>query len=481
MLVNRDELEASICRDSFYDFVRAFWDVVCQEKPVWNWHIRVLCDELQEVAERLIRGDPKLHDVVINIPPGTTKSIICSQMFPAWLWTRMPSCKVISTSHAHALAMVMSRRSRDIVCSEKWKKLFGDVHLREDQNSKSNFENDAGGWRYAVGTDGTVIGRHAHFIIIDDPIDPQKAISEAELNSANRFVTETLTTRKVDKEVSVTILIMQRLHQNDPSALLLKEAKEGGTPIRHINLPGEITGNPRKVVRPRKLSSYYKNGLLDPVRLNRKALAGLRKRLGEYGYAGQILQTPVPPGGGMFKIERVQIDQPPRPQNFKRIVRYWDKAGTLGGGAYTVGLLMAEDNKGRFWILDVIRGQWDSDRREKLIFQTAQLDRNYDKRVLIGIEQEPGSGGKDSAQATVRLLRGFRVRLDRPTGDKAMRADPASVQVNAGNVTMKPADWNKELLEEMQFFPHSTYKDQVDALSGAFGLLTKPRLRIGGL
>ena len=478
-LVDKHRLEASICRDSFYDFVQRFWEVIIPEKPVWNWHIEVLCHHCQEVAERVFAGRPKTHDLVINVPPGTTKSTICSIMFPAWVWTRMPSARVISSSHSHALAMNLSRKSRDIVQSEKYTQLFPNIRLRDDQNTKAHFENTQGGLRYAVGTDGTVIGYHAHFIIVDDPIDPQSAVSEAELKSANRFISETLSTRKVDKAISVTVLIMQRLHQNDPSQMLLDESKNGGTPVRHIKLPGEAEGNPREVVRPRKYAKFYKDGLLDPVRLDRKVLKGLKIRLGQYGYAGQIRQEPVPLGGGMFKIDRLTIGEKPPPlRHFSFLVRYWDKAGTEGGGAHTAGVLMGRDAKGMFWVLDVVRGQWDSGRREAIIQRTAKLDTDA---VIVGVEQEPGSGGKESAQGTVRRLAGYRVRVVRPTGDKVIRADPFSVQVNDHNVAIAPGEWNREYLSELQHFPFSKYKDQVDASSGAFELLTRPRKRAGGL
>ena len=92
-------------------------------------------------------------------------------------------------------------------------------------------------------------------------------------------------------------------------------------------------------------------------------------------------------------------------------------------------------------------------------------------RVKIGIEQEGGSGGKESAQATVRNLKGFVVVTDHPTGDKATRAEPFAVQVNAGNVCMLKGSWNKAYIKELESFPVGKYKDQADASSGAYNLL----------
>src|SRR5688572_470905 len=97
--VDEDDLAQSICRESFYHFVKEFWEVLIPEELVPNWHIKFLCDEAQKLAERIFRRLPKEHDMVVNIPPGTTKSTIFSIMFPAWLWTRQPELRVISACY----------------------------------------------------------------------------------------------------------------------------------------------------------------------------------------------------------------------------------------------------------------------------------------------------------------------------------------------------------------------------------------------
>jgi len=474
--VSRDQLEASICRDSFYEFVQRFWDTVIPETPVWNWHIRVLCDELQATAERVFAGLPSPYELVINISPGTTKSTVCSVMFPAWTWTRMATCRSICGSYAYPLAMDLSRKCRDIIQSDKYRRLFGDVGLRDDQNTKGYFANTRGGSRVAVSTGGSVTGMHGHFIIVDDPLDPNQAVSEAEMKAANRWLAETLPTRKVDKVVAQTILIMQRLHQEDPSGVMLRMAKEGKASVRHICLPAEVDRADRSRVRPRRLYRKYTDGLMDPVRLPKQMLEAMRARMGEYGYAGQFLQSPVPLGGGMFKVALVRTV--PTVTKIVRSVRYWDKAGTADGGAYTVGARLDLEKSGRIVVSDVRRGQWDASQREIIILDTAKSD-GID--VIIGVEQEPGSGGKESAENTAKNLRGFRVRIDRPVGNKVLRADPYAVQVNSGNVALLEGPWNNDYISELQYFPHSTYKDQVDASSGAFALLTKPNIRVGGL
>jgi predicted phage terminase large subunit-like protein len=173
--------------------------------------------------------------------------------------------------------------------------------------------------------------------------------------------------------------------------------------------------------------------------------------------------------GGMFKRPWFTIHKAEPHRNFwVQLVRYWDKAGTADGGAYTAGVLMGKDTDGRLWVLDVVRGQWAAAEREKTILQTAHLDlAKYGPMVEIWIEQEPGSGGKESAEATIRRLAGFKCYADRPTGDKVIRAEPFAAQAEAGNVHLVQAQWTPSYLGELTAFPQGTYADQVDASSGA--------------
>ncbi|MHA1344962.1 MAG: phage terminase large subunit [Candidatus Heimdallarchaeaceae archaeon] len=475
-MISKNLLQKSILQDSFFEFMQYHWDTVVPEEPVWNWHIEYICDEMQKVAERVFNNEKKKYDLVINVPPGSTKSTICSIMFPPWTWINMPSARSICSSYSNPLSLQLSRKSRDVVNSDKYQNLF-DVRLRQDQQTKSNFENIQGGYRYATSVGGTAMGFHAHFLIADDLLNPLEAASEVGLKNANSHLRDTLSTRKVDKDVTVTVLIMQRLHEDDPTAMTLNQKK---AKVRHINLPAEITLGKKMTVRPRSLKRKYKKDpdkkgtqLLDPIRLNRSVLDEALDKLLEYSYAGQFLQSPVPLEGGMFKTARIHADIPPVSRNdWIQKVRFWDKAGTEGGGAFTVGLLMGEDKQNRFWILDVIRVQLDTWEREKLVKQTAKIDISNEPRTKIGIEQEPGSGGKESALGTIKNLAGFNIEAVNPTGDKVQRAVSFSKQVNGENVYMAPGEWNQTYINELTLFPNSKYKDQVDASSGAFTLMT---------
>lgn len=153
-------------------------------------------------------------------------------------------------------------------------------------------------------------------------------------------------------------------------------------------------------------------------------------------------------------------------------VRYWDKAGTEGGGKFTAGVLMGARQCGRYVIADVERGQWSAANREKVLKQKAITDALLAAPVSIWVEQEPGSGGKESAENTVRNLSGFVIRSERVTGDKVTRAGPLSAQAEVGNVEVLAAEFTEAFLREAQNFDgvHG-YMDQIDAASGAFNKL----------
>ena len=464
---------------SLYHFLKWAWPEISNHDYIDNWHIKYLSKELEEIAQRVGDKKPKDHDLLINVPPGSTKTILCSIVFPVWCWTKWFWMRFITASYSSTLALESAEYSRDLIKSSRFKELYPELDIKGDKDTKSNYKivkkfpdgkEVLGGNRYSTSVGGTLTGFHGDILIWDDPLNPQQAFSELQLEIATRWIDQTLPTRKTDKSNSATIGIMQRIHEGDPSGHLLKKQKEN---LRHICLPGEIRSY-RKLVKPKSVIDYYVDDLFDANRMNWKVLKELEMDLGQYGYAGQIGQNPAPAGGGMFKVSHFQYTE----QMFKadevlRTVRYWDKAGTAGGGAFTTGVKLTRLKNGFFVVEDVKRGQWGSAERERIIKQTAEAD---GKKVFVVVEQEPGSGGKESAENTIRNLAGWMVSADKPTGNKELRADPLSVQVNNGNVMLRTAMWNKAYTDEFELFPNSTYKDQVDATSGAFNFLVKKKV-----
>lgn len=474
-----------LCDRSFRFFFTSFWPIICHDPLKDNWHIEYLCNELQAMAERVARREANPWDLIINVPPGTSKTTICCIMFPVWCWTRWPWMRFLTFSYNKEVSLEPAHGSKTVLESRLFKAVYPDITISEDRSGVTNFrisyvENGIrklGGGRLSSSVGGTGTGFHADILIVDDPLNPKQAAADsADLKNANDFVEQTLPTRKTIKEVSPTVLIMQRLHENDPSGFLLSKKLS----IKHICLPADISDEGyAKLVSPPELKAMYTDGLLDPARLDRATIEDLEERLGQYGAAAQLGQNPSPPSGGMFKTDRfIIVDQMPPEVSIVRTIRYWDKAGTdptkeKGGSkepAYTVGTKMLLLASGKYLVTDVKRKRLAAEDREDLILATAQAD---GQDVEVWTEQEPGSGGKESAEATVRNLAGFKVHAERPVGNKVARADTFSVQVNRYNVMLLRGDWNAEWLREYGFFPNSRFKDQVDSGSGAFNRLAQ--------
>jgi hypothetical protein len=278
------QAKAELCKRSFYYFVKEFWSTIIPEAPVWNWHIEYLCNELQEVGFRIANRQKKKSDILVNVPPGTSKTSICSIMYPVWLWVVDDTIKIIAGSYAKELSTTQATKSRDIVNSEKFKTYFPHISIKEDQNNKLNYETKRGGARITTSTGSAVTGQHAHIIIIDDPQNPELANSEAEREITNRWVSETLSTRKIDSDITVTVIVQQRLHNQDVTGYLLSKGKE----YHHICLPAEQNQH----IKPAFLVEKYIFGLLDPVRLRPEVLIEKKIDLGTRAYNTQINQNP---------------------------------------------------------------------------------------------------------------------------------------------------------------------------------------------
>lgn len=193
-----------------------------------------------------------------------------------------------------------------------------------------------------------------------------------------------------------------------------------------------------------------------------------------------------PSSGNVFNKNWWKYADAPPMQNVKW-VRYWDKAATdsseekayIDRTPYTAGVLVGRTKEGTYFVADVKREQYSPGKRNELIQQTALEDEDEFGQVTVWLEQEPGSGGKESAQLSSRQLSGFVVRTERVTGDKLGRAMPSSAQVEAGNVYLIKAPWNKAFIDELHGFPLARIKDQADAFGGAMNKLMRRKKTTG--
>lgn len=198
-----------------------------------------------------------------------------------------------------------------------------------------------------------------------------------------------------------------------------------------------------------------------------------KAELTEGSWQALYQQSPIIGGGGLLPLDKLQILKTWDKNKIKRSCRYIDKAGTTDDGAYTAMVLMHQMADKTYVISNIVRGQWSALEREQRIKMTVDNDaKMYPKNYEVGVEQEPGSGGKESAEHTVRNLAGRRVFLDKVTGSKEIRAEPFVAQVQAGNVGLIGAEWVWEFWAEAESWPNGRYKDQIDACTGAFNRMT---------
>jgi predicted phage terminase large subunit-like protein len=465
-----DQLEADICKESFFEFFCAFWHTIEAVELKLNWHIRYLCDQLQEVYE-LWAAKRTQPDVLINVPPGTSKSTTVTQLFPAWLWVRQPSIRLISSSFNAALSISHSTKTRLCLKSPKFQRLYpGLVAFQDDQDGKTDYRNTALGQRYSTSTTGGPTGNHADFIIIDDPLNPQKAASEAALLSASDHL-KTLATRTTDPERTVKIMVMQRISEKDPAG----EWLASGRPLRHICLPGELTKDKQtgvvgKQVRPAYLKEEYVDGLLDPIRRPRHVLQGLKVALGSYAYAGQVQQLPAPDEGGILK------------KAWFRTITYADflklpgAASAIWHGdadtAYTdsqkndPSALLISTYIGQTLYVSYVDEMWLEmpalKRRLPIDLATHNAATAQSKLYV-----EPKASGKSVVQELRDITQLNVVEAPTPDGDKRSRVNTASPFIEAGRVVLIDGSWNEKLINQAAAFPTAAHDDMLDCLTQA--------------
>ncbi|MEE9509091.1 MAG: phage terminase large subunit [Candidatus Bathyarchaeia archaeon] len=450
-------------------FTRQAWHVLEPTTAfVSGWHIDVICEHLEAVSRS------EITRLLINIPPRHTKSLLVSVLWPCWSWIHNPSSRWLFVSYGQDLSTRDSVKCRRLITSQWYQEMWGDKFaITSDQNQKTRFENNKTGYRLATSVGGMLTGEGGGFLIIDDPHNVKEAESDTIRESILRWYDEVLSTRLDDPKTGAKVIIMQRVHERDLSGHVLQ--KEAG--YTHLCLPARYETDRRCTTvlgfsDPRKEEGKP----LWPALYGDKELTELENSLGSYAAAGQLQQRPSPRGGGMFKIDKFELIDRFNPDQVLRSVRYWDKAGTQGGGAFTAGVLIHRMRDKSYVVADVVHGQWSSGTREQRIKQVAELDGS---KVRIWVEQEPGSGGKESAESTIRNLTGYTARADRVTGSKEVRAEPYAAQVEIGNVSILNRQWTKVFLQEHESFPVGKRKDQVDAAAGALVKLSTPQPRAG--
>lgn len=442
-------------------FIKEAWPVVEPSSTyVHGWHIDAICDHLEAVT------DGQITRLLINVPPGTMKSLITGVFWPAWEWgpKNRPELRYLGSSYSEDYAKRDNRRMRDLVTSDWYQALWGDA-VKLTRSGEMAFANTKTGFRQGVPFSRLTGGRGDR-VIIDDPHSVDGAESEAERLSTVRTFRESVPTRLNDPQRSAIIVIMQRLHEEDVSGQIIKL----GLGYEHLMLPMEYEPERQCRTSIGFVDPRTEDGeLLFPERFPREVVERDKVPLGSYAVAGQFQQRPAPRSGGMFQRGDFEIvDAVPAGA---RRCRAWDFAASKSKPGkqpdWTVGLKMAYAD-GIFYVEDVRRDRWSPNDVEKNLKNAASQD---GLSVTIRMPQDPGAAGKADAATKVKLLAGYSVKVQPVSGDKATRAKPASAQAEAGNVKLVRAPWNTPFLDEVCAFPNAQHDDQVDAFADALNEL----------
>lgn len=474
--MNKEVLNA-ILRTDFKSFVtKVFNEVAPGTTFLNNWHIDVICDAVMDMY------DGRNNRLMINMPPRYMKSLICSIALPAWLLGHNPLVQILCVSYNDELANKFAISCRDVMQSDWYHELFPMTRLHQSRQATNDFATTRGGGRMATSIGGTLTGRGADWIIIDDPQKSVDVASESGRAKLNDWYGSTLYSRLNDKANGRILLVMQRLHQDDLSGHLLGL----GDQFKVIKLPVIATMDENWAVKNRisgktRMITRAKGELLHPERENMDVVMGIKNSMGEYAFVAQYQQDPCPPEGGIIKeswlkyytmAQATAINE----LKYRRIFLSWDTANKTGAqNAYSaccVILMTRENDRYKYYLLEVLRGKWEMPeliRQVQMLYDKWKYDKGGQYLVRLLIEDMASGTQLIQMLAAQRDRHGYRFAIEaiKPDTDKVSRLIGASAYIENGTLQFPqdPQPWWPEFKKELLGFPNSKYKDQVDALT----------------
>lgn len=458
--------DLDLIEERFYIEAREnFWAyrLLINPRMKQGWFQWEVASELQRFYDDFVAG--KRPVIVFSAPPQHGKTTQIAD-FISWVSGKNPDLKSIFASFSDQLGVGVNMYLQRLMDSRLYKKIFPATVINEtnvvslagraQRNSTLiEFIGRLGSFRNTT-VEGQINGQGLDLGFVDDPIKGRnEAMSKNVRDKTWMWLTDDFFARF--SEYAAMLMIMTRWHQDDTTGRWLHHFPQ----TRMLVYPALATADER----------YRKAG--EPLFPEHKSLDFLKMRkklMTKAGWESVYQQSPIVVGGGLFPIDKLKIVQVrPAQSAIKKTVRYWDKAGTQDGGAYSCGVLLHNLKDGGVVISDVQRGQWTALVREQRIKLAAQVDnQEFGGLVETWIEQEPGSGGLESAERTITNMKGFNVKKDPVKGSKEVRAEPYAAQWQGGNVALVQGSWNRDFIDEHETFPSGKYKDQVDAAAGAF-------------
>jgi predicted phage terminase large subunit-like protein len=450
---DKTRVAQALYRNDFRAFLEKVFVTLSPSQPfVYNWHIEAIAYQL----ERVRRGE--VRRLVITMPPRSLKSIACSVAFPAYAMGLDPTRRFICVSYSGELAKKHSNDFRAILDTKWYRQLFPGTTIGPFKNSETEIELTARGFRLATSIGGTLTGRGAEIIIIDDPLKPDDALSDTKRNHANEWFNNTLLSRQDDKKTAAIVVVMQRLHQEDLVGFLLSQSDEWQV----LTLPA-IAETEETIPLWNSVPYHRRVGeVLSPAREPLEVLNSLKNQLGGAAFSAQYQQMPVPPGGAMIKRSWIKrYNEFPSEAERRLVVQSWDTASKGGpDNDWSVCTTWYVADQCRFFLVDVWRARVDYPALKAQVQLLARAWRA--RRVLV---EEAGAGIALTQELTSQVPGIIPVK---PEKDKVTRMSVASAKFEAGQVFFpERAHWLADLESELFSFPAGRHDDQCDSISQA--------------
>jgi predicted phage terminase large subunit-like protein len=440
---------AALLRSDLRFFVwKSFQTILPGTHYLRNWHIDAIVHQLMRVQA----GD--ISRLLINQPPRPLKSICVSVAYVAWLLGHDPTRRVIVVSYSNELATELHRQFRMVIDAPWYRALFPGMLPARD--SGTELVTTAGGGRYATSVGGTLTGRGADLIIVDDPRKAEESMSEPARKRVIDWYAGTLVSRLNDKENGPIVVVMQRLHENDLAGHLLGQ---GGW--EHLDLPAIAVEDSVIPLGPGKVMRWI-GDILHPNRESKDALDRIKAEIGSLQFSAQYQQRPVPLEGNLIRREWFRYYDHLPQGSAGRIVQSWDIAMmTADANDYSVCTTWRMI-KSDYYLIDVFHARLQyPDLRRKIASLAAKHGAGP---ILI---ENTGPGMALLQDLWRDLPRGMARPLgQKPEGSKADRMVAQSAKIEAGHVHLpRDADWLDTFLLELLAFPNGRHDDQVDSVS----------------
>ena len=452
MKYTQEDVYLALLGKDFKAFLRQCFTTIYPGKDFEeNWHIDAIIHHLE------LAIDGKMPRLIINLPPRHLKSFIVSVALPAFLLAIDPTAKIICISYSDELTKTLAMDFRRIVESEWYKKRFANV--QPSKVTQNEFATTEGGFRYATSVGGTLTGRGGDFIIVDDPIKPEDVLSDKLRESTNEWYKSTLLSRLDDKKRSVLILVMQRLHVNDPAGYM---EQSGG--FHKLSFPA-IAIKDEDI--PVSENGTYHRRAGEPLQKSREdeeVLEKIQNEIGPYNFAAQYQQRPEAPEGALFKRQWFQFVNkvPVRKPDGRFMISIDTASSTAQTADFSAIVFMYSDSTGHY-ILNARRGRFEYSELEAIVLGHM---RKYPDATFIVEAANVG------ISIISKLRRAGIACISAKTKDsKLMRASWILPSVHQKKVHIvdlgEKSPWIEEFMSEILTFPHSRYDDYVDSFTQA--------------